>query len=207
MKWLPLSARKLIAGIICSQPESRWDFLYHLGSGVFPQNLRLRQAGVKIHKLAEIIKEQNPDLIYRSLVSQWKSPCEIIPASIEKETYLTKELGAVSESEIEQRMMFLDGLTYLPDDLLVKVDRAAMGASLETRIPFLDHRVVEFAWRLPLEMKIKSAVGKRPIRKILRIMFHPNYLIGLKWDLLFRWETGCEELYEIGRKIYSVKKN
>ena len=63
--------------------------------------------------------------------------------------------------------MFLDGLTYLPDDLLVKVDRAAMGTSLETRIPFLDHRVVEFAWRLPLEMKIKSGIGKRPIRKIL----------------------------------------
>ena len=63
--------------------------------------------------------------------------------------------------------MFLDGLTYLPDDLLVKVDRAAMGTSLETRIPFLDHRVVELAWRLPLEMKIKSGVGKKPIRKIL----------------------------------------
>ena len=112
MKWLPLSVRKLIAGLICSQPESRWDSLYHLGSGVFPQNLRLRQAGVKIHKLAGIIKEQSPDLMYRSLVSQWKSPCEIIPGSKENETFLTKGLGTVSESDIEQRMMYLDALTY-----------------------------------------------------------------------------------------------
>ena len=87
-------------------------------------------------------------------------------------------------------MMQLDGLTYLPDDLLRRVDRAAMGTSLETRIPFLDHRVVELAWRLPLEMKIKSEVGKRPM-KILETIFHVNYLIGRKWVLLFRWGTGC----------------
>ena len=167
MKWLPLSARKLVGRIIASQPESRWNSLYHIVSAALPQTFRLRQAGVKIHKLGEIIQEQSPDLIYRSLVSQWKSPCEIIPGSKENETFLTKELGGISESDIEQRMMFLDGLTYLPDDLLVKVDRAAMGTSLETRIPFLDHRVVELAWRLPLEMKIKSGAGKRPIRKIL----------------------------------------
>ena len=167
MKWLPLSARKLIGRIIASQPESRWNSLYHIVSAALPQTLRLRQAGVKIHKLGEIIQEQSPDLIYRSLVSQWKSPGEIIPGSKENETFLTKELGGISERDIEQRMMFLDGLTYLPDDLLVKVDRAAMGTSLETRIPFLDHRVVELAWRLPLEMKIKSGVGKKPIRKIL----------------------------------------
>ena len=120
-----------------------------------------------MHKLAEVITAPNPDLIYRALISHWKSPCMVVPHSQEPHTVLTGEVGGVRAKDIEQRMMLLDGLTYLPDDILVKVDRAAMSESLETRVPLLDHRVVEFAWRVPLKMKIRNGTGKWLLRKLL----------------------------------------
>ena len=167
IKWFPSPMRNLVSCILGSVSEKSWDALYGLADFAVPKSHKISQAGIKMHKLAEVIMASNPDLIYRSLISHWKSPGEVVSHSQEPKTILTGEIGGVSINDIEQRMMLLDGLTYLPDDILVKVDRAAMGESLETRVPLLDHRVVEFAWRLPLKMKIRDRTGKWLLRKLL----------------------------------------
>ena len=166
-KWLPSPMQSLTSRMLESLSEKSWDALYGLVDFAVPKSHKISQAGIKMHKLAEVITAPNPDLIYRALISHWKSPCSVIPHSQEPHTVLTGEIGGVRTKDIEQRMMLLDGLTYLPDDILVKVDRAAMSESLETRVPLLDHRVVEFAWRVPLKMKIKNGTGKWLLRKLL----------------------------------------
>jgi asparagine synthase (glutamine-hydrolysing) len=91
----------------------------------------------------------------------------VVVGAAEPLTALTNRDSWPTITEFEQRMMYLDTMSYLPDDILVKVDRAAMGMSLETRVPFLDHRVVEFAWGLPLSMKIRGSQGKWILRQVL----------------------------------------
>jgi len=85
----------------------------------------------------------------------------------EPPTYLRGNRLALDGLDAVQRMMALDTITYLPDDILVKVDRAAMGVSLEGRVPFLDHRVVEFAWRVPQSLKLRDGMGKWVLRQVL----------------------------------------
>ena len=121
----------------------------------------------KARKLAEIVDSRTEEQLYHGLVSHWTAPTMIVRQASEPRTILSDPLMWPHASELESRMMAVDALTYLPDDILVKVDRAAMGVSLETRAPFLDHRVVEFAWRLPLSVKIRKRQGKWVLRQVL----------------------------------------
>ena len=114
-----------------------------------------------------MLASTSPDALYRGLVSHWQDPESVIISSHEPSTLLTGNSPSLNRLDHTQRMMALDMLTYLPDDILVKVDRAAMGVSLETRIPFLDHRVVEFAWRLPQSMKLRDGKTKWALRQVL----------------------------------------
>src|SRR5690606_37310598 len=110
---------------------------------------------------------RSSDEFYRSLVTQWPRVQELVHGVKRTGSNLDQVPAIEGISDTEHRMMLWDMLTYLPGDILTKVDRAAMGVSLETRVPLLDYRVVELAWRLPLRMKIRSGQGKWALRQVL----------------------------------------
>lgn len=163
INWMPRGLRSVLAAACTALSPTTWNSL----AAVLPAKVRLRDTGYKLHKLAEILAVELPEAMYRRLVSHWKEPLSIVRNSHEPTTHLTNPLVWPEQDNFTQRMMYLDMLTYLPDDILVKVDRAAMGVSLETRVPFLDHRVIEFAWRLPLSLKIREGEGKWLLRQVL----------------------------------------
>ncbi len=122
----------------------------------------------KAYKLDSVIKNiRDPDVLYKALVADWSA--DAVPALSAPHLRTGADARGMENkiTEPEHRMMLLDGLTYLPDDILAKVDRAAMAVGLETRVPLLDHRVAEIAWRLPMSMKIRDGRGKWALRQIL----------------------------------------
>ncbi len=175
LRLVPAPIRKLIARGILAIPPNRWEKIM---AGVPGRLLgaRLSQPGDKMHKLAAILGAQDPYAIYLRLVSHFKQPAEIVKGGQEPSTILTDRSRWAAVDGIEAHMMYLDALSYLPDDILVKVDRAAMGVSLETRVPFLDHRIVAFAWSLPLAKKIREGRGKWILRQVLQ-RYVPTTLI------------------------------
>jgi len=167
-RYLPLFSRRLIIYAITSLSPTTWNQFFQMCSAVFPSRYHVTHPGDKMYKLANVIAAENPNAMYRNLVSHWSNPDLIVLGSKEPKTLLSDPSILPNLFDIEQRMMFLDTITYLSDDILTKVDRAAMSVSLETRVPMLDHRVVEFAWRLPLSMKIKNGQGKWILRQLLQ---------------------------------------
>lgn len=167
IKVTPRPLRHLLArGFLGLAPET-WNGLSAPLMSILPAQYRHANVGDKLHKLAGVLNIDNAGALYHRLVSHWHHPEDIVLGSEEPSTVLqTAGLALEGLCEIE-RMMALDLVTYLPDDNLVKVDRAAMGNSLETRVPMLDHRVVEFAWTLPLAYKLREGVTKWPLRQVL----------------------------------------
>jgi len=141
--------------------------VYGVVRSILPASLRVRLPGDQAHKLVKVLAAGSDAAIYVCLVSTWPDPNEIVVDGSDTNGISGAWEELADCDSAEHRMMALDALTYLPDDVLCKVDRAAMAVSLETRVPFLDHRVVEYAWQLPLHMKIRDGQGKWILRQLL----------------------------------------
>jgi asparagine synthase (glutamine-hydrolysing) len=160
--WMPSFLRRTLGGTIERVPIPAWDAL---GNAVPPHISRL---GDKAHKLASRLKHaNNVDDLYRILVTIWDADAGVVRGAGRVPTVLDMAMARQGAPDPEHRMMFMDALTYLPDVILHKVDRASMAVGLETRAPFLDHRVAELAWRLPVGMKIRNGQGKWILRQLL----------------------------------------
>jgi asparagine synthase (glutamine-hydrolysing) len=123
--------------------------------------------GARLHKFAEALDADSPASMYQTFVSHWKRPGDVVIGAVEPRTIVNDRAEWIEGADATVQMMYLDLMTYLPDDILVKVDRASMAVGLEARVPLLDHRVVEFALRLPLEHKLQDGRGKRVLRDVL----------------------------------------
>lgn len=165
--WMPKSVRKGIARALTVMPPGVWDNLFQSLALVLPKNIHQRMPGDKIYKLAEIMSVGNQEELYKRLVSIWQDPASVVISGQEDRAHLFDNSQWARLPTFLDRMMFLDAVTYLPDDILVKVDRASMAVSLESRAPYLSHHVVEFAWRLPQTMKVRNGQGKWLLRQVL----------------------------------------
>ena len=163
MQLIPLGLRKLAGKLLTSASPDRWDQL----GRYLPFANRYVNFGDTLHKSAAVLGSRDLDGLYLGLISHWDEPADIVLQGLEPPTLSTKQPTNLLALDGVQKMMVLDALTYLSDDILVKVDRAAMGCSLETRVPFLDHRVVEFAWTLPQSLKIRDGKSKWILREVL----------------------------------------
>ncbi|BFT62033.1 asparagine synthase (glutamine-hydrolyzing) [Pseudomonas moorei] len=159
---VPGPARRLAARMIESASPSRWDSIASGLTPITPTSLRVRLPGDKLHKLATVMRHDTPGLMYDRVVSQWPNASDVIIGA-----HCMPSAASVGDSDFASWMMRQDTLTYLPDDILAKVDRAAMAVSLETRVPFLDHRIVEFATALPMSFKVRNGSTKWILRQLL----------------------------------------
>jgi len=164
-RWPRLLRRFSAAGATSLSPRS-WNQVRDALRPVFPAAGRTRLLGEKIHKMGDLLRADSASGMYRSLLSAWQDPEHlVVGGSSDRNSDTT--LGANDSLGLMERMMLADQTSYLPDDLLAKVDRASMAVSLEARVPILDHRVVELSWRLPRKFKVRDGRGKWILRQIL----------------------------------------
>jgi len=159
----PMPLRGLAASGMRALSPAAWSAL----GAMIPPEHRPAQFGDKIHKLADVLAGAAGGDIYRRLVSLWPDPAAILRGGQEPIGLLDDAGTPALIPDPIERMQYLDTLTYLPDDILTKLDRASMAVSLEARVPLLDHRLVAFSWTLPPSMKAAGGVGKRVLRRVL----------------------------------------
>jgi asparagine synthase (glutamine-hydrolysing) len=190
---LPVHLRRLTGRIAAGISPQQWDSLLSTMGLLLPHRMHANLSGDRIHKLAAILGATSCDALYRHLISQLYEPAAVVIGGSEPTTWADEQLDEMNRSDFIERMMFHDLVGYLPGAILTKVDRAAMGVSLETRIPLLDHEVVEFAWRVPQSMKFCEGQSKWLLRQLLyryvprELIERPKQGFGIPLD---RWLRG-----------------
>jgi asparagine synthase (glutamine-hydrolysing) len=182
---VPRAFRRSLASLLASGPvTSGVKSLFH-GTGT--------TRAERLIRLAEVLEADSPLGAHRALLSNWIQPADLVLGGSEPPTALTSPAASPPHRSFAERMLLADSVSYLPDDLLVKVDRAAMAVSLETRLPMLDHRLVEFAWGLPWHMKVRDGQLKWVLRQVLHryvpkaLVDRPKRGFGVPVD---RWLRG-----------------
>ncbi len=162
-RFMPLSFRKLLSLGTKSISSQNWKKI----SKFIPKFKQYTNFGDQMYKGANVLNAKTMYQLYYMLCSHWQNPEQVIMNIKEPGTFLTEFKPNLEKLDIQQQMMALDSITYLPDDILVKIDRAAMASSLETRVPFLDHKLIEYVWRIPHSFKLRQGTGKWILRQIL----------------------------------------
>jgi asparagine synthase (glutamine-hydrolysing) len=165
--WLSASLRHWASrGLRYITPE-QWNHLAHVLRRFYPPARRVSSPADKVQRLATMLAADDPVTRYRAIVSACEPAAFVLQGSEKPAAFLSDRYLERSSEDFCRQMMLLDAITYLPDDILVKVDRASMAVGLEARVPYLDHRVVEFAARLPISMMVSNGEGKRILRRVL----------------------------------------
>lgn len=165
--WMPTALRRLVATALTSYSPGAWNRLFHYLAPLLPRISKQKNPGGNVHTLAKYLAVDRPEMLYYDLVAHWRDSSSLVLDASEPPTILTDSQRWANLPTFIERLMYVDAVTYLPGDILTKVDRATMGVSLEGRIPLLDHRIVEFAWQLPLSMKVRKGQSKWLLRQLL----------------------------------------
>ncbi|MCP4491724.1 MAG: asparagine synthase (glutamine-hydrolyzing) [Gammaproteobacteria bacterium] len=203
LRFLPAPVRNVLGELIAALPGETMETLVRL----LPKRLQVPHLADRLPKLADLVKEGSGESYYHRLISHWKDPAALVLGGVEPCTIFASPEQLPKLPGLRERMMYLDSMTYLPDDILTKVDRASMAVSLEARVPLLDHRVVEFSWRVPMALKYRNGKGKWLLREVLyryvprELMERPKMGFGVPIE---HWLRG--PLREWGEELLNEKR-
>ena len=213
LRFAPRPGRRALAGAIRSVAPARWDRALRMTGLAHSPRVARRVTGDRLHKVAELLSLETQEALYRDFMTHWRDPGALTLGGVEPPTAFTDRSRWVKHDGLLARMMYLDLVTYLPDDILVKVDRASMGVSLESRAPFLDHGVVEFAMRIPPRLRVRDGRGKWALRQLLHryvpdaLVNRPKMGFGVPIDLWLRgplkeWAAALLDPSRLAREGY-----
>ena len=172
---LPIKLRRVIASSLSVISPEKLSKIFNVMVCAFPSNIRYKNFGDKLHKFAQLLEFSSKEDLYLKMISQWREELPLIHNTDEYK-FIKQIKNWDKDISYIENMMKIDMSLYLPDDILVKIDRAAMSNSLETRVPFLDERVIRASWNFSLDTKIVNRKGKIPLRNILKT-YIPEHLI------------------------------